>query len=85
MRQRFDVVVSRAVAPLERLADYVLPFVKVGGIAVAMKGSAFDEEIRAGEKAVSRLGCSIEKVFDVTLPGTEILRHLIVAKRFRRM
>jgi 16S rRNA (guanine527-N7)-methyltransferase len=81
LKRGFDVVVSRAVAPFERLVDYVLPFVKRGGVALAMKASGYEEELVAAKQRVQQLGCSVERVVDVTLPETEIVRHIIVMRR----
>ena len=55
-REKFDVAVSRAVARLNILSEYCLPYVKIGGAFVAMKGPDMQEEIAEGKKAVSILG-----------------------------
>jgi 16S rRNA (guanine527-N7)-methyltransferase len=55
-KQQFDVVTSRAVAPLDRLSGWCLPLVRVGGRMVAMKGSSAQSEIDASTSAVRRLG-----------------------------
>jgi 16S rRNA (guanine527-N7)-methyltransferase len=52
----FDVVTSRAVAPMERLAGWSLPLVRPGGLFLAMKGSSAQEELDDSAKAVRRLG-----------------------------
>lgn len=52
----FDVVTSRAVAPLERLAGWCLPLTRGGGEVVAMKGSSAADEVRAATRALARLG-----------------------------
>ena len=61
----FDVVTSRAVAPLDRLAGWSLPLVRPGGWMLAMKGSTAAEELRAADPSVRRLGgtdASVEHV-----------------------
>ena len=60
-KESFDCVVSRAVAPLVTLAEYMLPFVKLGGIAVAYKSERIDDEIREADFAVRKLGGKIKK------------------------
>lgn len=55
LREKFDVCVARAVANLSTLAEYCLPYVKVGGIFIAYKGDA-EEEIKAASNAVKKLG-----------------------------
>src|SRR3954447_15654845 len=52
----FDVVTSRAVAPMERLAGWSLPLVRSGGLFLAMKGSSAQEELDGSERAIRRLG-----------------------------
>jgi 16S rRNA (guanine527-N7)-methyltransferase len=56
--RRFDVVTSRAVAPLERLLGWSMPLVAPSGALVAMKGSSVSEEIEQAEPVLRRLGCA---------------------------
>ncbi|HEY8499624.1 MAG TPA: 16S rRNA (guanine(527)-N(7))-methyltransferase RsmG [Clostridia bacterium] len=83
-REAYDIGISRAVAPLSVLCEYVIPFVKIGGYFIAMKGSDIQDELKASEKAVNVLGGSIEDVNNFLLPGTEIKRHLILIKKIRQ-
>lgn len=55
-REGFDCVVSRAVASLSTLAEYCLPFVKVGGIFLAYKADNCEEEVESAKKAIAILG-----------------------------
>lgn len=64
----YDVVTSRAVAPMERLARWSLPLVREGGSFVAMKGSSAAEELTAATAVVQRLGGTAAHV--VELGGT---------------
>lgn len=64
MREQFDVVVSRAVAPLPVLMELCLPFLKTGGRMMAMKGGQAYEEIRASSNAFSSLNASLVAVHD---------------------
>jgi 16S rRNA (guanine527-N7)-methyltransferase len=52
----FDVVTSRAVAPMDRLARWSLPLVRPGGLFLAMKGSSAEEELQGAAKVLRRLG-----------------------------
>lgn len=61
-REKFDTVVSRAVANLSTLVEYMLPFAKVGGICICMKGPNPDEEIEKAKNAIKLLGGRIETV-----------------------
>lgn len=80
-RERFDLAVSRAVAPLAVLAEYCLPFVRTGGLVVAMKGRDVEEEVRAGLRAVEVLGGRLREVRPILLPGLEAPRHLVVLEK----
>jgi 16S rRNA (guanine527-N7)-methyltransferase len=57
-RRSFDVVTSRAVAPLGRLLEWSMPLVSQGGAVVAMKGSSVEEEIAEAAEVLERLGCA---------------------------
>lgn len=81
LRENFDVCVSRAVANLSTLAELCLPFVKVGGYFVAMKGPKADEEIFAAKNAVKLLGGSIEKVVSYDAEGFEYDHNMVVIKK----
>lgn len=81
-RERYDVVTARAVARLPVLAEYCLPFVKVGGVFLAMKGHA-EEEVADAAKAIATLGGTIEKTDTFTLPGTDMERTIVVIRKVR--
>lgn len=66
-RESFDVAVARAVASLETLAEYCLPFVKVGGSFVALKGSLYKEELQKANYAINLLGGRVEQIQNVTI------------------
>jgi 16S rRNA (guanine527-N7)-methyltransferase len=79
---KYDVVVSRAVAPLERLLPWCAPFARPGGRVVALKGSGVHEEMPAGERAAVRAGLGRPtSTPGIRLPesGEDIVRHLVVA------
>lgn len=80
-REQFDIAVSRAVAPLVVLAEYLLPFVKINGKCICMKGSNIKEEIEDSKKAIQILGGKIEKIEEFTLPNSDIKRTIIVIKK----
>ena len=61
-QRRFDVVTSRAVAPLERLLGWSMPLVSPGGAMVAMKGGSVQEEIEEARPVLDRLGCAEPEV-----------------------
>ena len=80
LREQFDYAVSRAVAPLSVLAEYCLPFVKVGGSLLALKGPSPEEEIKEGEAAIKTLGGEFGEIYTVKLPG-EITHSIVSVKK----
>lgn len=76
----YDTVTARAVAKLGVLAEYALPFLKIGGAFVAYKSADCEDEINAAKGAIKMLGGRIEKVADVPLTD-EIVRRLIVVRK----
>lgn len=83
-REHFDVAVSRAVARLPVLCEYCLPFVKVGGYFVALKGMQYKEEEEEAKKAVFLLGGKIERVIPIKLPGIDDSRAVIYIKKVQK-
>lgn len=83
LREKFDVCVSRAVANLAVLAELCLPFVKVGGVFMALKGPLADEEIETGKKAIHTLGGEITGVVDFDIPFTDLNHKIIMIKKVR--
>lgn len=79
-RERYDAAVSRAVARLNVLSEYCLPYVKKGGLFIAMKGPDAGEEISEGETAVERLGGKIEDVAQFCLPDGSGRTMVVVRK-----
>lgn len=77
-REKFDFAVARAVASLPVLAEYCLPFVKVGGYFLAMKGP--NEDVSAGENAVNLLGGIIERIVQYELPCGDRRTLIIIQK-----
>ena len=80
-REMFDCAVSRAVAPLNILVEYMLPFVKINGMCICMKGKLEDEELNNGKKAIEILGGKISKIDCFNLPNTDNSRTIILIKK----
>lgn len=80
-REKFDIATSRAVASLNVLLEYLIPFVKVGGYCLCMKGSNVEEEIKNSKNALEKLHCSIEKVEEFNLPNSEYGRNIIIVRK----
>lgn len=83
LREKFDVAEARAVAALNTLCEYCMPFVKVGGLFIAYKGAA-DEEIKESKNAIEVLGGAIEKVYSYELPENSGKRNIIVIKKIKK-
>ena len=82
LREKFDFAVARAVAQLNTLCEYCLPYVKVGGAFIAYKGDAA-EEIKSAERAVRILGGEIEEVISYSLPEDFGKRNLVVIRKIK--
>lgn len=80
LREQFDVVTSRAVANLNLLAEYCLPYVKVGGYFAAMKGPEVDDELKGAESAIGILGGRIEEVKRYKLPDDSRRSIILIRK-----
>ncbi len=81
-RELFDVAVSRAVANMSTLVEYLIPFVKVGGIIICMKGPNFEEELNSSKKAIEVLGGKIEKVESFYI-DEELERNIIIIRKIK--
>ena len=76
-REGFDVVVSRAVANMATLSELCLPFVKVGGLFIALKGPKADEEVKNASRALEILGGEVIKMDQLDLDGNERVNVLV--------
>lgn len=77
-RERYDVATARAVAPLNVLCEYCLPFVKVDGYFIALKGS--EDETALAENAIKTLGGEIESTVSYKLPNGDNRAIIIIKK-----
>ncbi len=82
MRERFDLAVARAVAPMNILAEYCMPLIKMKGHFIAMKGPGGSEELREADHALEVLGSGEPEVLTFTLPQAGE-RQLIVCQKLR--
>ena len=80
-REQYQLAVSRAVARLNVLCELCLPFVKIGGWFIALKGAQYEEEVREADRAVTLLGGKIENIKPVNLPGLADKRAVIYIKK----
>lgn len=77
-REQYDVAVSRAVAPLNVLLEYLTPFVKEGGYIICQKGPSLDEELINAKKAIEVFNLKIEKKMSYDILYEELNHNLIV-------
>ncbi|MBE6816373.1 MAG: 16S rRNA (guanine(527)-N(7))-methyltransferase RsmG [Ruminococcaceae bacterium] len=78
LRETFDIATARAVAPLNILAEYTLPFVKVGGALYALKGTG--EDIKLSEAAIRELGGELAAEYQYELPNGD-KRMIVYVKK----
>ena len=71
LREAFDLAAARAVAPMNVLSEYLLPFVRVGGWALALKGPGLEDELSQAEAAIATLGGRLERVQPLPIPGRD--------------
>ena len=81
-RETGDAVVSRAVANLRVLVEYMLPFIKVGGECICMKGPNIEEELKEAQNAIDILGGKIERIDNIILPE-DIERNIILIRKVK--
>lgn len=83
LREQYDLAVSRAVARLPILAEYCLPFVKVGGTFAALKGMKYSEEAEEAQKALKLLGAAKAELVPVKLPYLDDKRAVVYCKKIK--
>lgn len=71
LRERFDLVTARAVAPMNVLCEYMLPLARVGGQALALKGPGLEGELAQAQNALATLGGELARVQPLTIPGRD--------------
>lgn len=76
-RETFDYAYARAVAPLNVLLELIVPLLKVGGTFIAMKSLSTEEELMQSQKALKKLNCHLQKVYEDNLPECDERRTLI--------
>jgi 16S rRNA (guanine527-N7)-methyltransferase len=80
-RESFDIAVSRAVAKLNVLCEYCLPFVKVGGTFASYKEEKVEEEIEEAKEAVEILGGKFIEAKKIRLPDSAIVRTMVIIEK----
>lgn len=83
-REKFDKAVSRAVSSLNILSEYCLPYVKVGGKFLAMKGPNAQKEVEKAYKAIEELGGRIKEIKNYTLYGNNT-RNIVIIEKIKKI
>lgn len=79
-REKYDIACARAVARQSILSEYCLPFVKKGGVFVAMKGPTAKEEMSEAQKAITTLGGGEASIICESLPENEQRSFIVIKK-----
>jgi len=82
-REKYDIAISRAVASLNTLSEYCIPFVKLGGYFISMKGPDAEEELKSGNNAIKVLGGRIVDKKLICIPESDIMHSLIIIEKIK--
>lgn len=82
-REQYDYAFARAVARLNVLNEYCLPYVKVGGLFVSQKGTDYEQELAEARRGLQVLGGQVERVIPVEIPDTDYTRVLILIRKLQ--
>lgn len=82
-RENYDIVTTRAVSNLSTILEYMMPFIKIGGYAICMKGPNYNEELDAAKNAIKILGGKLESIENFNI-DTEYERNIIVVKKIEK-
>lgn len=82
-REKFDIAVSRAVANMTMLSELCVPYVKVGGYFVALKGPSVDVELNEAKNAIEKLGGKLQEIIKVDIEDTDLQHNLVVIKKIK--
>lgn len=83
LRDTFDIAVSRAVANMTVLTELCLPYVRVGGYFVALKGPNIETELSDAKNAIRELGGKLKEVIEVTIESTDLKHNLVIIEKVR--
>ncbi|GAC1468933.1 MAG: 16S rRNA (guanine(527)-N(7))-methyltransferase RsmG [Chamaesiphon sp.] len=81
-RQSYDVALVRAVAPASVCVEYALPLLKIGGLAILYRGQWSDEDLKALQPVVKKLGGAIKSIEEFKTPVSNSIRHCLYLRKF---
>ncbi|MFL8800563.1 MULTISPECIES: 16S rRNA (guanine(527)-N(7))-methyltransferase RsmG [unclassified Clostridioides] len=82
-REKYDIATARAVAGLPILMEFCVPFVKVGGYFICLKGPNANLELEESQKAIDILGLEFVEKIDVELPEIDLNHNILVFKKIK--
>lgn len=80
-RESFDIVISRAVAPLNIILEYSAPLLKNDGYIIAYKGSNYQEEVENAKNALKILDCKVEKIIEYPVKELKTSRFVLKIRK----
>ncbi|MDF2590618.1 MAG: methyltransferase GidB [Clostridia bacterium] len=83
-REKYDIALSRAVAAMNVLCEYCLPFVKVGGYFICQKGPSYKEELENAKNAIELLGGRIKEIKSYKLAYSDITHYVIIIEKVKQ-
>lgn len=83
-REMFDISTARAVANLSVLSEYCIPYVKIKGFFIAMKGPSIDDELQSGKNAISTLGGKFVEIVKTEIPGEDFNHNIVIVEKVRK-
>ena len=84
LREKFDVATSRAVANMAVLSEFCLPYVRINGHFVALKGPAVDEELKDADKAIKTLGGEFKGLIEIEIEDTDLKHNIVEVKKIKQ-
>lgn len=84
LREAFDTVTARAVANMTVLAELCLPYLKVGGRFLALKGPMAEDELDGARRTIAILGGEVEKILECKVPYTDLSHKIIIIKKVKK-
>lgn len=82
-REKFDIAVSRAVANMAVLSEFCLPYVKVKGSFIALKGPAVEDELKDCKNAFGVLGGKLKEVIEIDIEDTDLKHNIVVVNKVK--
>ena len=80
-RESYDYVLARAVAPLNTLLEYSIPYLKIGGKLIAFKGSNYQEELNNAKNAMKTLNCELAEIIDYRIEDIDRTNYIITIQK----